>query len=205
MNINKLFITAIAGSLIISACKKKSDDSSSTPTPTPTPTTSVICDGNGSSSYFPLALNNQWKYKDDQSSGITWTLNDTATTSGNLYFTIDDLNGDLIFTTTKLRADASGNIYLKDGTGEYLYVPANPVVGTTTPYLGATSFKVKSLTAAITTDSCSYTNLLEMDVITSGGTANRYYYYKKGIGMVAYRDTLVGIPRAVNLKQITLH
>jgi hypothetical protein len=207
MYIKQLLMTALAGAIIISACKKKSDDDDdTTPTPTPTPT-KVICDGNGTTTYFPLKLNNVWKYSDDQGGDISLTLNDTSRNQGHFYFDLYDPFSDIFFTDPDLREDSvTKDIYLYESTSgdEYLWVPANPVVGTTTPFSTSFSMKVLSTTASITTDSCSYTGLLEMQKIIPGGTP-RYYFYKKGIGMVAYRDTLLGIPRTIDLKQVTLN
>lgn len=204
MSIKKLLLTAIVFSFIFSTCKKKSDDDDTTPTPTPTPTppTSVLCNGNGSTSYFPIDIGNEWKFT-DSGSEVVWTISDTVRSNGHLFFKIEDVWDEFFYSGAKIRQDSTtSDIYLDN----YLYIPANPVVGTTYPYVGSTSRKVASLTASITTDSCSYSNLLEMDeIITSSGVVNRRYYYKKGIGSVAYRDTLFGVPRPLNLKKVTLN
>ncbi len=43
-------------SVSIISCKDDDDD------PIPAPITSVICDGKGSLSYYPLAVGNRWVY-----------------------------------------------------------------------------------------------------------------------------------------------
>jgi hypothetical protein len=188
-------------SLCITQCKKKSDDDD-TPAATcsdgiqnqgetgvdcggPCAACPVICAGNGSNSYFPMAMNNVWKYA---TSGTTvdYELKITGTQvySGKTYnvFTWDDYFSSNMY--YYYRADSVGNIYSYVGSSEKLWVPANPTVGQGW-VIGGDSMKVVSLNATATTQLCTYTDLLQIDRKdnSTGGVVLRYYY-KKGIGMV---------------------
>ncbi len=163
---------------IILSCKK--DNSTTTPTPT-----SVICDGNGKATYYPLDSANQWQYEQAYS-----TLTPTAyvsyhtTYNGKSYAVVvgelSALNGNKVY----LREDASTHNtykYNNSNNTEYLEIPGSPVLNQS--WQGCNSRrKVTGLSVSLVTPACSYTGLLEIsDTLANVPTKN---YYKKGLGLV---------------------
>ena len=180
------------------SCKKSS---SSTPAPTTTPpATSVICNGNGTTSYYPLTASNAWHYKNTSGTSYDDTVGATVTFGAFSYFTIVNIQGGNNY---YLRKAANGDIMAYDGTGaDVLYIPNAPTTNQTWACSAGfgTSRKVVNTNASISTSSCSYTGLLQIQDISSG-TVYETFYYKKGIGMVCDIQTADNY----RLTSLTLH
>ncbi len=180
-------------------CKKDSTDDS----PTPTPAANVICDGNGTTDFLPLVLNNSWYYSATGNS-FTLTVSGTATYSSKTYFEVTtNLGGELL-----LRKATNGDImayHTSSGT-EQLYIPVAPTVGQTwnCDVEGTGTRKVLSVSASLTTSSCSYTGCLKIQNTSASGTPGRTVYYKKGVGMVSTDQIWPGAI-VTNLSTVTLH
>src|ERR1035437_6537880 len=118
----KLFTLVLVASsaIVITACKKKSTDAA---TPAPTPAANVICDGNGSGSYYPLVANNTWSYKDSYSNSFNNTVGTTTTYGSFTYFTVNNSLGGTIY----LRTATNGDIMAySNSNSDILYIPHAP-------------------------------------------------------------------------------
>ena len=195
---------------IISSCKKKDTTPSTPPAPA-----NVLCDGNGSTSYYPLALNNSWTftyYIATQSQSTSPNLVVTGTSSHNSlsYFKIDDQTAVMYGSTVELRQDAAThNIYYYDSNSgsEFMYVPATPTLNQSWAYTNGGTRKVTNLSSSISTGSCNYTGLIEITTYDSGSVLMDKEYFKKGAGMVHREDpdSFFGGFDKYNLSSITLH
>ena len=213
MKMKKMFflLALTAGVACYYACKKKDTTTTTTPTTTATPTCSDgiqnqgetgvdcggpcgacptnVCTGNGSATYFPLAVNNQWNYFRDYVSYPdvmdTATITGTTVLGSKTYFRIISTGSTAQY---YIREETNGDIYCWNApiSGESLLLPANPTVGQgwKVPYFSVDSFLVKSVNASIISpNGCSYTGLLKIDTYTSGSYWETWYY-KKGVGFV---------------------
>ncbi|MBI1288516.1 MAG: hypothetical protein GC178_13175 [Flavobacteriales bacterium] len=154
----------------------------------PTPA-NVLCDGNGSTSFFPLAADNVWTY-----SGVTTTtktVTNVETVGGEQQFTVN-VHG-LNTYTEVYNVGANGDVFFHspgdsglDST--YLYVPANPTLNQEWSYTisfdGHIRRKITSLTATITTSHCTYENCVEVKSYDGTGDYLYAHYYKEGVGLV---------------------
>ncbi|MCP4180601.1 MAG: hypothetical protein GY756_22790 [bacterium] len=173
--------------VVITSCKKEDETPPSTPPP-PTPQTSIICDGNGKNTYYPLDSANTWNYKysimgASQSIAPSLYVQRFSNYGGKTYARIVDLSG--WFGDRLLREDpVTHNIYYYSGNDnvEYLKVPSSPTLDQTWSIYNGTA-EVTNLSASLTTSSCSYTGLLE--ITETASTVINLYYYKKGLGLVA--------------------
>jgi hypothetical protein len=215
--------------LLFVTCKKKSSDDS-TPTPTCsdgiqnqgetgvdcggpcTACQTVLCNGNGSASYFPLTLGNKWVY--DFSITNSYTTCDTVTAASTVVY------GGKTYFVCKLyctpcgggyvnyyfREDAATHdVYTWNGSTDVLYMPANPTVGqvlgvsTEIFTSGGNGRRVSSTTYTYTTPRCTYTNCVKIEIYnTSTGAVMSYGVYQKGIGPLRGGSTQ-------QLKEISLH
>lgn len=203
----------LVSSFLISSCKKKTTDTTPTPTPTPAPAANVLCNGNGSSSYFPLALNDSWIYVYyiagiSQSVSPDLVVTGTATYNSINYFQITDQTSAMYSGVIEFREDAAThNIYYYSSNSEFLYVPATPTLNQSWAYAYGDTRKVTNVSASVTTNSCSYTGLLEISEFNSSSVLQKIEYFKKGIGMV-YRkdpDSFFGGFSTYKLSDVTLH
>lgn len=194
-----LFIAIIA--VIIPSCKKKTTDP--TPTPVVTPA-NVICDGNGSTDYYPLVLNNTWHYKDSGSNAFDNTVTGTVTYGSFTYFVVANTLGGTMY----LRKASSGDImaYNSSTSSEVLFIPASPTTGQTWAYTleFAATRKVISTSTSFSTSSCSYTGCLKIQLFNASGVGKDVIYYKKGVGMISTDQIWQGII-VTNLNTLTLH
>jgi len=185
-----LLLTVIT--VLETSCKKKETETTPTPTTPATPAANVLCDGNGTTSYYTLKLNNTWTYSYTSGSFGSGqpkiTVTSSATPNSHTYFGITDATIYMYTGTVYFREDStSHNIYIYDGTitgGEYIHVPATPVLNQSWAYYSSSTRKATNLSASITTSSCSYTGLLEISEYTPTGTLKTKEWYKKGVGMV---------------------
>lgn len=158
---------------------------------------SFICEGNGSSSFFPLSLNSYWIFA---MPGGQWfqleIVEETQLNNGQNYFhmvttgafgTIHDyyreVNGQVFRWNTNLSA-------------EEVYLPASPTVGMQWNTAATDSIVVNSTTATFNSpNGCNYTDLLEVAAYSGGNVTTNYY--KQGLGLVrlpaasAYLDSAV--------------
>jgi hypothetical protein len=187
-----LILIVSACAILLPSCKKKKDE------PTPEPEVNVLCDGNGSGTYYPLALNNKWSYTDGSGANkFNNSVSKTITYGSNTYYVISNSLGG----TQYLRQAANGDIMTYDtGTSsEVLYIPASPTVGQSWSYNleFAATRKVINVSAPLST-SCTYTDCLLIQTFNSGGMVAHTYYYKKGIGMLSTDEISVGINTRLN-------
>ena len=192
--------------VLFTACRKKENP----PWP-PDPVPDLVCTGNGSTSYFPLAVGNSWEYDDNACQDINFlqvhyyeAVTGTNTYNNFTYFIVHNdryvMGGDFYY-----RESSNGDIYYLEMQDtlhqEKLYLSANPAVTQYFPVLGI----VQSTNASISTPKCSYTGCLE---ISDGAT---YYYFKRGIGLVykkrpgSYDCNNNPITYEASLSGITLH
>lgn len=189
-----LILLAATAIILMPSCKKKTEE---TPEPETPAETSVLCDGNGSGTYYPLALNNKWSYTDGGANHFSNFISKTVTYGSNTYFIVSNSLGG----TQYLRQAANGDImtYNTGTSSEVLYIPASPTVGQswTYPMEFAATRKVSNVNAALST-SCSYTDCLVIQTYNSGGMLAHSYYYKKGIGMLSTDEISIGINTRLN-------
>ncbi|WMJ74098.1 hypothetical protein RCC89_13120 [Cytophagaceae bacterium ABcell3] len=150
-----------------------------------------ICTGVSSNSYLPLAEDAKWRLgaRSNFSSGLVYnnmTIEGTETVNDTLYYLYRPES--MSTRTYQLRLGDDGNIYVRYHTGEILYFPAEPTVGTywTKPWdsTEGDSVVVSNITN-IQTDSCSYSNAVVVDYFHSNeGSRFKTRYYVKGIGVV---------------------
>lgn len=203
----------VACSMLIPSCKKKSNDPELV-TPPPI-VANTLCDGNNSTSFYPMVLNNTWGYTYKiytQQQTVHPSLKVTGTTTHNLknYFEITDQNSVMFSNPREYREDATThNIYFYDNSWamEYLNIPASPTLNQSWAYTNNTTRKVTNLSASLSTGSCSYTGLLEISIYNNSNVLQEVDYYKKGIGMVGSKmpDSFFGGFDTFNIDSITLH
>ncbi len=197
-------ITTAFIAVIMPSCKKK--DADTTTNTSNAPTTSVLCDGNGTTIYFPLKTADSWQYTEAGSStgSYSYTVHGTAALGTNTYFVIPSTLNDTLYLRQALNGDIM--IYNKAVDSEYLYVPAAPVSGKSWHYTlnGANSRKIINTSASITTASCSYTNCLEIQTLDYTGNPIFTYYFQMGIGMIS---SIEEAPLYIvsNLSSVSLH
>jgi hypothetical protein len=155
-------------------CKKKDEPAN------------ILCTGNGTEAFWPLALGNSWHYTSGETDSIVahWdSLYVIKITTPN--------NSEL----DTLRVTANGDIYLKSpGYAENLFLPADLPLGKkwTGSYPAqnmSDTLTVVSVNTVITTADCLYTGCVKVEVKWqySASTATDYRYYKKGIGGVMFQ------------------
>ncbi|MFZ5552807.1 MAG: hypothetical protein ACOZCO_06810 [Bacteroidota bacterium] len=168
------------------------------------PCPSTLCDGNGSTSFYPLALNNSWFYKGSGTNQFTNTVSATATYNSLTYYKVDNTLGGTIY----LRSATNGDImiYNPSTSSELLYVPASPTTGQTWSYpmqFSATR-KVISSSTSFSTSSCTYSGCVKIQNFDASGNGKTVMYYKKGVGMVSSDEIYPGVI-VTNLNTITLN
>ena len=187
----KLFTQSIVILLIfagaVSGCKKDSTDTNTTPPPGSTP----LCDGTTSTSYFPLAVNDQWKYSGSSDAYIATVLGiDTITSTP--YYRVHYVEGSINDWSRYYRVASNGDVYYRDDSGtEYEYVPANPVVNASWAFpatFGIGSRVVVSVNDSVITSHCKYGNCVRINELDSHGNLITSYFYKQGFGEV--RETI---------------
>lgn len=196
----KTFSTSLIVALVVAgtlySCKKKTDDPEPDPTTTTTTGTTgttgsnpvnLVCDGKGTSTFYPLDSLNKWDY-DYSIGGINQSSRPVPTVIGSrTYGTTKYAEVKDRFTSTYFRIDASNNNvyqYNDNNNTEYLWIPGAPTLNQTWPTSPNTSRKVTNLSASITTVKCTYTGLLEISELDVNSALMAKVYYKKGLGMV---------------------
>jgi hypothetical protein len=202
--------------LVVAACKKKEPDptcsdgiqnQSETGVDCGGPCAacpSTLCDGNGTTSWFPLALNNSWFYKGSGSNQFTDNITGTQVYGSFTYHKIENTLGG----TNYLRQASNGDIMIYNSatSTEYLYVPGSPTVNQTWtfPMQFSATRKVISTNATLTTSTCTYTGLLKIQNFNGTGGGETVMYFKKGLGMVSTDQIYPGII-VTNLNTVTLN
>lgn len=163
---------------VFTSCKDDKDDD-----PVPTPPTSVLCDGKGSLSFMPLALDNKWILS-ALGNSLTLTVIDTLTTGTVKYFNVSSSLGGA--QTYSQYPNGDVKVYEFSSGDDVMYVPVNPTVGQTWPYLvdNCTSRKVISINASVVTAACTYTGCVMLQQF-NGTTLKRTEYFKRGVGLVS--------------------
>ena len=195
----KSIITLLSVLIIsLNSCKKDSTEETTTPTPV-TPVDNTVCEGKtGVTSFFPLAQGNQWVYKRNYfASGNpldSSTVDGTQVYNSVTYMKIREYQGVGSSTVYRYyRVASNGDVYFYEyGSGiEYLLIPATPtlnqMLGADPTHYGTTR-KVTSLTASLTTSTCTYTNLMVIENYGMTGGLVSTVYYKKGMGFVKDGD-----------------
>lgn len=177
-----LVFAFISMAIVFSNCKKKTDDTTTTTNP-PVPV-NYLCDGNNTTSFYPLVLNNLWNYsftisgqaQSDKDKKVTGT----EVKNGITYFVVTESG---YFETYRREDPTSHNIYFYGSdNADHLLVPNSPTLNQTWSSGTNSSRKVTNVSASITTANCSYTGLVEITV-TSNSIISKEYY-KRGLGMV---------------------
>ncbi len=174
--------------------------------------TSVLCDGNGTTSFFPLKLNNSWTYSykigpQVQSISPSPSVTGTTTHGSYTYFEFEDQSSTMYGGIYELREDAtSHNIHSYSSSTDYLYIPASPTLNQSWAVDYGNTRKVTNLSASATTAGCTYTGLLEISQYDSGMVLQQKEYYKKGIGLVyRYHPPSLGFDSQYSLTSLVLN
>lgn len=170
--------------------------------PCPACPVNTLCDGNSSSTFWPMALGNHWFLNGDNQNDVEIDIIDTVTYNSNKYYEHEENLG----ATYYLRPATNGDImiYKSSDNTEHLFIPASPTTNQewNYPISFYTKRKVINTNASLTTSSCSYSGLLQIQVYTSSGPAATYYY-KKGLGMVRTDQIWSGVIFS-DLSEVTL-
>jgi hypothetical protein len=165
---------------------------------------STLCNGNGGTSFYPLALNNSWHYNDPGEAEFTNTISSTATFGTTVYYKIDNSQGGSLY----LRQAANGDLMAYNTTlaSEYLYLPNNPIVNQTWvyPLQGAATRKVLNTNVNVSTPSCNYSNCVQIQHYDAGGNPGAVMYYRRAVGMVTTDELNPGVFNT-DLDAVTLH
>ncbi len=151
----------------------------------------ILCDGNGSNSYFPLVNGDTWKYNHSilmslQTIEPELVIFGTTTINSLTYFQLKDNQVYLYSTTQNFRSDLGTNdVYLNSNidSQDYLFVPGTPILNQEWACDNGNIRKVSNLTASVNTASCHYKDLIEISVF-NGETLIQREYFKKGLGRV---------------------
>jgi hypothetical protein len=145
----------------------------------------VLCDGRGSTSYWPFASGNKWFMDGPGTADITYTVASTLSVFNTIsYSKVTSSVG----AASYFRVATNGDIveFSDNYNQEYLFIPANPTVNQSWAYpldFSATR-KVISITATVTTSKCTYTNCIRMQHFDANGVGGVTSYFKKGVGIV---------------------
>ena len=176
------------------------DDGSCTYDSIPNNGTDTLCDGIGSTSYYPLALGNKWSYSGGITGSNTSTVQQMTTQNSVVYFMIDQIVGAEYY----YRVAPNGDIYeLSLPSTEALVVPANPTVNQQWNSFNSTTKKVISLNETVSTPSCTYSGCLYIMKYSSSGAPSSEIYYKSGIGLV--KSVSISGGYTTNLSDIELN
>jgi hypothetical protein len=196
--LNKVLVIVVLGlSTIMVGCKK---DSSTAPDsvpimqpPPPPPPANILCNGNGGTDYIPFATANRWVYENSLGT-VTYDYQGTEVIQSQSYYKTRITNEIGNFSWVYHRYDSNGDLYelWELFTGgwaiEKVIVPGNLTIGQswTDPNSNQSfvyTYEVISLNASVTTSSCNYTGLIQIDE-SLNGTVTDKRYYKKGLGEV---------------------
>ncbi|MBI5541372.1 MAG: hypothetical protein HY951_15005 [Bacteroidia bacterium] len=148
----------------------------------------VLCNGNGQTNYFPLAIGNKWSYIENGSAESFEEIIGTSTYNNKNYFNLKFTQQSTIHHLF-LRMAPNGDIYsYYSDSLEFLFIPANPAIGQvicTYPIdTNISSRVVMAINEKCEIGGCIYFGVLKIQDYNQGGTAYTTYYYKKGLGLV---------------------
>lgn len=185
------FCLAISATIFFSC----NEDNSPVHTETPVPEPNKLCDGNGSAYWLPLEATYNWQYNSSGTGTYTFTYMGTEEVQGTTYHRVDEkyyTGGSLNATVERYyRYDQSNSLVTLDKIGgsfapyERIVIPASPMTGQSwaDPNNGNITFKLNSMQAVVTTNSCTYTGLYEIITYNGSNEVSREYY-KRGLGIV---------------------
>jgi len=158
-----------------------------------------ICNGNGSSSYFPLTLNSYWIYSMPNNQWFMLQVTEEAQKSnGEMYWHV--LTTGAFGTINDYFREVNGQVYRWNEalSAEEVYLPANPTAGMQWSTANTDSIVIDAVSATLSSQNgCDYTNLLKVITYSGGSTSGSTSYYKQGIGLIeiasaqAYLDSVV--------------
>lgn len=197
----------VTGALITSCKKKDKDDDYEPPPYVPT----LLCDGNGTTAYFPLQIGNKYsyayKFNGTAQADRNYTVTKDTVITGLTYKKIQRDNAASIYELVRIDP-ATNNVYgyLPAAAKEILLIPGKPVIDqvleSATPGYKA---KITNLSGVYKTGSCSYTGLLEVTEYDASGKAVTVFQYKQGVGKV-HTAFLTGTDtQDYQLKSVTLN
>lgn len=172
------FLITIISFFLLTSCKKHIPDIPE----------NILCNGNGQSNYFPLAVGNKWSYIENGSAESYEEIIGTATHNNKNYFNLKFTQQSTTHNIF-LRMAPNGDIYSHYADSlEFLFIPANPAVGQvicTYPIDTNISTRVvMAINEKCEISGCVYFGVLKIQDYNQGGTAYTTYYYKKGLGLV---------------------
>ena len=170
----------------ILSCKKEEADTQETPT-----ALAQLCTGNGSDSYYPLAIGNAWYWPGLFGGVYKHIIYRTVEFDSITFYELYNTEG---YLWGYLNETWDGNIisHSESDGNNYLLVPAHPIAGQTWQLGNNGSRVVMNPHASLTTSSCHYDDCLLIDDVSASGEHTRSNYYKKGIGLICYRDYGLG-------------
>jgi hypothetical protein len=189
MKLKYSYLILLACTLIFSECKKKKDPE---PMSSPLPATIYkdVCVGDGGTKYVPLAVGNYWTYIGTTQLGnlpVTTTIIKDTVAFGNTYYVATTTSN--ILPKSYQRYNASGDLVgldsfalNKNSSHEAILIPQTPVLNASYTNAQGSSTVANTNVPSTPTPSCTYTGLLQMDVVVNGTSLS--FYYKKGIGLV---------------------
>ena len=217
----KAFALLFLSFTLLTSCEK--DDGPSTPTENQQTqnnngtnnqnnnTSNVLCDGNGSNSYFPLKIGNKWAWKPIfGSKRIKAEVTEKIQINNKDYYKVEfkeTSGGQVFWEFNRTLREENGTIYyaIETSTGpgtsvwtDYVWIPGAPqpnqsweVPGLFNSSIATYKKEVGGTNATVTTNKCTYTNgvlIRNKSTNTSTGavTVTGYQIFKKGIGIVNY-------------------
>ena len=181
--------------MFICSCIKKND-------------AGVLCNGNGSTAYKPMALGDSWHFEADSVANASY---DTVVgQSGSMYYIRNFLPSNITYTDT-FCVMSNGDVYIMNAFfgSKHLLVPANPAVGEKWTYTDTSGFiytdSVLTTTASVLTFNCLYSNCLAIRDSANDNLVN-VVYYAKGVGVVESDILNNGsIISSAQLSSVSLH
>lgn len=156
-----------------------------------------ICNGNGSSSYFPLSLNSYWIYRMPSNQWLMLEIiEETQQNNGQSYFHM--VTTGAFGTFHDYYREENGQVYKWNTSlsAEEVYLPANPTVGMQWSTATTDSIVIENVSATLNSQNgCSYSELLKVTSYNAGSGSTSLY--KQGLGLVqlvnasAYLDSVV--------------
>jgi hypothetical protein len=174
-----LSILTFIALIFISSCKKQESVQN------PNPIITYLCTGKGSSSYYPLAINNEWTYPSFFNNTKLVFIRQNKTIGTHTYFNVQDNYGSQYGC---FREDTNGDILTVDTTttAETVIIPGDPTLNEEWLYPTG-SKKITSIIATVITNDCTYSDCLEFTYKDQSGNITSVEYYKRGIGKVSYK------------------
>jgi hypothetical protein len=146
-----------------------------------------------SPTWYPVEVGNEWKWNSLLGSFRVRITNDTIM-NGRSYFTSRFVGGTILAYLNDWcwiygYKTATGDLREYDPqTGlDWLYLPNNPTVGQSW-FRQGDQWEVLSVNSPLQTASCTYSNLLKVQVTDTSDGSISYGYFGKGLGLIYCRD-----------------